>query len=417
MMSEHYHGKISELIILAKERMGDGDRNAAMLHCRRALETILHVIQENMTGEKFERPPPNTKWITSFKGYLGKDRGKWKEWKLLFEIANNTNPWLHENPHENENLDDAKAEGVFRNLYRVCRGVFGHDIESEINSRLLIEFDEKSLNRVCSEELNESAREFIDQFEEGPEKESWAEYLKNNPDADPLSQMRMLAQQLSENRKNWLNICSELYDDFDYEIKLVPIKELEEIRKSSPSVESWKEWPTPNLEKAFALSSSSHILPIVLLEICEEYVNPNADWNWDLYVDSTPEEVASQISEPFMGWMDMRLIPDGEKDEIVQLYPRTEYCEPDKIDFEEIRRNGTSSILKEAFSIRGEEKLRPIQLTNALAVLGCEVEWALGSRNAVPEEVVAGIPENCIKWMEWSVEEIEGNATVFLSMR
>ena len=166
----------------------------------------------------------------------------------------------------------------------------------------------------------------------------------------------------------------------------------------------------------------TYLFPDLLHYICKEFVNPNAKWGWDLYRDSTPEEIVSEITDKgtnpwWMGWLDMRLVPDGEDEVIVQLFPRYEYFPPEDYDFEELRRVGVSGILKQAFSIRGADKLRPMQLSNALAILECDVEWLIGTKDSSPEERLEGIPENCMKWLDWEVVEFEDGEEILLSLK
>ena len=120
--------------------------------------------------------------------------------------------------------------------------------------------------------------------------------------------------------------------------------------------------------------------------------------------------------EWWMGWLNMRLVPEGEEGEAVQLFPNLDYLPPEEFDFDELRRRGTYSILKEAFSIRGLDEMRPLQLTSSLAVLGCDIEWGIGSRNSPAENQLGGIPKNCMKWLDFTVVKHPDGDEVLLSL-
>ena len=61
--------------------------------------------------------------------------------------------------------------------------------------------------------------------------------------------------------------------------------------------------------------------------------------------------------------------------------------------------------------------MRPLQLTSSLAVLGCDIEWGIASRKSPAEDQLGGIPENCMKWLDFTVvKHLEGDE-VLLSLK
>ena len=61
--------------------------------------------------------------------------------------------------------------------------------------------------------------------------------------------------------------------------------------------------------------------------------------------------------------------------------------------------------------------MRPQQLMTSLANIGCDIEWSLGTRESPVEEQVKGIPNNCMKWLEYTVTKNLDGDEVLLSLK
>ena len=61
--------------------------------------------------------------------------------------------------------------------------------------------------------------------------------------------------------------------------------------------------------------------------------------------------------------------------------------------------------------------MRPQQLMISLANIGCDIEWSLGARESSVEEQVKGIPNNCMKWLDYTVTKNLDGDEVLLSLK
>ena len=61
--------------------------------------------------------------------------------------------------------------------------------------------------------------------------------------------------------------------------------------------------------------------------------------------------------------------------------------------------------------------MRPQQLMISLANIGCDIEWVLGSRESSVEEQVKGVPNNCMKWLDYTVTKNLDGDEVLLSLK
>ena len=410
--------RVTDLLLKAIELIQGDHFAASMLHCRMAMEEILHQIHFEVHGERRTEYASNSKWMYSFKEYLGNEKGKWTEWKLFHAVNIDCNKWLHATPGDENSADEHDVNLVISHLCSIMRGLYSIELEIEpIESPLLKAFDEQlsNLSRTPSN-LTESARDFLDSLPEGPKKEGWKSYFESNPKAEmlPPDESRFVTSVLL----NWLGMVAELYPgEGEFTIGYLYPDEIEEMKRSGEWREEDPHEVCPmNLKIAFMLSGRPHLFADEFLSICNNEVNPQATW-WDIERSSSPEEISSEISEWFMSWLNMRLVPEGEGDEVVQLFPRLNRLTPEDFDFEELRRLGTFAILKEAFSNRGLDEMRPLQLTSSLAVLGCDIEWGIASRKSPAEDQLEGIPENCMKWLDFKVIKHPDGDEVLLSLK
>jgi len=291
--------------------------------------------------------------------------------------------------------------------------LYSLDIDYEpIYSPLLKEF-EKQLSEISREDSNltDSAKDFLESLPEGPRKEGWKKYFEANPKAEISEQNGGII--LSQATYNWYNTVEEIHD-VEFQTYLVPEEEWQQMRERGELDDNGPNLPLP-LPLVFFYSGKSHLFVDEFMSICKEQVNPNASW-WDVTREASPEELASKM-HLFIGWLDMRLVPEGEGGEVVQLYPGLDRTPPEDIDFDKIRKQGTYSILREAFRFRGVDKMRPQQLMTSLANLGCDIEWILGSRKSSAEDQLKGIPDNCIKWLDSIVIKHPDGDEVLLSLK
>ena len=410
MKGEDLEQQVTDLLILAKERMKDGDYVASMVHCRKAMEVILHQIHFEVHEKKRKEYITNSKWINSFRDYLVEE--KKPVLSLLYKVNNGTNRWLHSDPNVTEVAEEHHVNKVINNLRKIMKKLYSLDIDYEpIYSPLLKEF-EKQLSEISREDSNltDSARDFLESLPEGERKEGWKKYFELNPTAEIKSQYeRMHSARAIE---YFYAIIEEIHD-VEFQFGLIPVEELEQMKERGEVDDNGSGRPFP-LPFVFFKSGKSHLFVDEFLSICKEG-NPNASF-WDVTRESSPEELASKM-HLFIDWLDMRLVPEGEGGEVVQLYPGLDRTPPEDIDFDKIRKQGTYSILREAFRFRGVDKMRPQQLMTSLANLGCDIEWILGSRKSSAEDQLKGIPDNCIKWLDSIVIKHPDGDEVLLSLK
>jgi len=114
LKGEDLEQQVTDLPILAKERMKDGDYVASMVHCRKAMEVILHQIHFEVHEKKRKEYITNSKWINSFRDYLVEE--KKPVLSLLYKVNNGTNRWLHSDPNVTEVAEEHHVNKVINNL-------------------------------------------------------------------------------------------------------------------------------------------------------------------------------------------------------------------------------------------------------------------------------------------------------------
>ena len=359
--------EVTDLLTNAIDRKAE-DTRASMLYCRQALEAIMEYLWIKKNGESPGKKLNLAKKIQHIKP---------PKQFLFWGVNSKTNPHIHwSRGYRN---DQAEVEEVIGHITDIMKKVIGREIELEpIDSPLLQEF-ESQLDELKSETTDLEAEE---------------------------------AQFMLAVMHNWHSFIGEIYGvEFSYD--LIPIEEFKQMEEKG-EVDTGPAVPG-NIPRAFFHAGKTHLFVDELLYVCKEEINPQAQW-WDVGRGSSLEELASEM-RGWIGWLNMRLVPEGEDDEVVQLYPRLDCLPPEEIDFVELRRLGTYSILKEAFWLRGVEEMRPLQLVSSLAHLGCDIEWGIGSRNAPVENQLQGIPENCMKWLDFTVVKHHDGDEVLLSMK
>ena len=143
----------------------------------------------------------------------------------------------------------------------------------------------------------------------------------------------------------------------------------------------------------------------------------NFEWNIELL--DTPEEVVSKIPKMYMDFMNIRLVPYDKNNCTVQVFPHYE-CRGERneeIDFSVIHHNGVYRILKEVFDLYGDSKLDIRGIFNGLTRLDCEQEWDLPPRDSSPEISIGALPDYCHKWLDYSIEKIGDIDVVLFSLK
>jgi hypothetical protein len=409
-LNEDIEQQVTDLLSYAIARIKDKDYVASIVHCRCALEAILHQIHYDK-NKKFKKDySSNKKWIDSFKDYLDKE-GK-DVYSLLLGVNNGCNRWLHYDPNREKVTEVHHVNKVINNLLKIMEILYSKDIDYEpINHPLL-----KDFNRQLSEikppksNLTDSARDFLKSLPEGEGKEGWKKYFESNPTA--TADMRPADPELQLASENFYDIIEEIHD-VKFKFGYVALDELDQMKERGEVDDDGPNMPLP-LPFVFFRSGKSHLFVDEFLSLCKEG-NPKASW-WDVSRKSSPEELASKM-HLFIEWLDMRLVPEGNGGEVVQLYPALDRTPVENIDFDEIRKSGVNSILREAFRFRGVNMMRPQQLMISLANIGCDIEWVLGSRESSVEEQVKGIPNNCMKWLDYTVTKNLDGDEVLLSLK
>ena len=406
-MNEDIEQRVTDLLSDAKARMKDEDYVASMQHCRLAMEAILHQIHYDKYKKKRRNFISNKIWIDSFKDYLDKE-GK-DVYSLLLGVNNGCNRWLHFDPNPKIVIQVHHVNNVINNLLKIMEILYSKDIDYEpINHPLLKELDRQlSEIKQSKSNLTDSARDFLKSLPEGEEKEGWKKYFESNPTAD----IRPANPELQLASKNFYDIIEEIHD-VKFEFGLVSVDELEQMKERGDVDDDGPNIPSP-LPFVFFRSGKSHLFVDEFLSLCKEG-NPNASF-WDVTRESSPEELASKMH--WVEWLDMRLVPEGNGREVVQLYPALDRTPVENIDFDKIRKSGVNSILREAFRFRGVNMMRPQQLIISLANIGCDIEWSLGTRESSVEEQVKGIPNNCMKWLDYTVTKNLDGDEVLLSLK
>ena len=359
--------EVTDLLTEAIDRKAEETR-ASMLYCRQALEAIV----EYLWVEKYDESPGKELFLAPKIKQLNPRRIG-----LFWNVNDKTKPHIHwSRGYRNDQTEVMRVIGWITDIMKKS---IGREIELEpIDSPLLQEF-ESQLDELKSETTDLEAEE---------------------------------AQFMLAVMHNWHSFIGEIYGvEFSYDS--IPIDEFKQMEEKG-EVDTGSAVPG-NIPRAFFHAGKTHLFVDELLYVCKEEINPQARW-WGVERGSSLEELASEM-RGWIGWLNMRLVPEGEEGEVVQLYPRLDYLPPEEIDFEELRRLGTYSILKEAFWLRGVEEMRPLQLVSSLAHLGCDIEWGIGSRNAPVENQLQGIPEKCMKWLDFTVVKHLDGDEVLLSMK
>ena len=371
---EELEMEVTDLLTKAIDQ-SDVDSRASMLYCRQALEAIVEYLwfeRYDRCSDKVQSVSPKIKKLNPPKIYL------------FWDVKNKTNLFIHfKREYRN---DPTKVTQVIGHIKDIMKKVIGREIELESNNSLLLQNFNSQLDNLKTETIDIELKE--DFFEFGP-------------DRFMLSVMY-----------NWNEVISEIYDvEFSYE--LIPNDKFKQMEKkgetnTGPVVPG-------GIPKAFFIAGKKHLFVDEMLCLCKEEINPQAQW-WDVERRSSLEELASEMVG-WIDWLNMRLVPDGEEGEVVQLYPRLDYLPPDEINFKEIRRLGVYNILKEAFWLRGVDEMRPGQLISSLNHLGCDLEWSIAPRNKSLEDQIQGIPENCKKWLDCKVVKNSDGDEVLLSLK
>ena len=406
-MNEDIEQRVTDLLSCAKARMKDEDYVASMTHCRLALEAILHQIHYDKNQKYRTNWLSNKKWIDSFKDYL--DKEGIDVYNLLLGVNTGCNRWLHYKPNVKIAIKVHHVNNVINTLLEIMKILYSKDIDYEpINHPLLKEFD-RQLSKInqSKSNLTDSARDFLKSLPEGEGKEGWKKYFESNP----TEHIRPASPEFRLASNNFYDIIQETHD-VKLEFGLVSSDEWEQMKERGEVDDDGQNLPYP-LPLVFFRSGKSHLFVDEFLSSCREG-NPNASF-WDVTRESSPEEFASKVR--WVEWLDMRLVPEGNGGEVVQLYPALDRTPVENIDFDKIRKSGTNSILREAFRFRGVNMMRPQQLMISLANIGCDIEWVLGSRESSVEEQVKGIPNNCMKWLDYTVTKNLDGDEVLLSLK
>ena len=406
-MNEDIEQRVTDFLSDAKARMKDKDYAASLTHCRLALEAILHQIHYDKNKKYRTNYISNKKWIDSFKYYLDKE-GK-DVYSRLLGVNNGCNEWLHYVPNREKVTEVHHVNNVINSLLKIMEILYSKDIDIEpIDHPLLKEFDRQlSEIKQSKSNLTDSARDFLKSLPEGEGKEGWKKYFESNPTAD----IRPANPELQLASKNFYDIIEEIHD-VKFELGYVALDELEQMKERGEVDDDGPNMPLP-LPFVFFRSGKSYLFVDEFLSLCKEG-NPNASF-WDVTRESSPEEFASKVR--WVEWLNMRLVPEGNGGEVVQLYPALDRTPVENIDFDEIRKSGVNSILREAFRFRGVNMMRPQQLIISLANIGCDIEWSLGTRESSVEEQVKGIPNNCMKWLDYTVTKNLDGDEVLLSLK
>ena len=406
-MYEDIEQRVTDFLSDAKARMKDGDYHASLMHCRLAMEAILHQIEYDKNKKYRKNYVSNKKWIDSFKDYLDK-KGK-GVYNLMLGVNTGCNRWLHYDPNRKKAIELNHVNNVIKNLLSIMEILYSTDIDIEPIDHPLLKEYERQLSEIkqTKSNLTDSARDFLKSLPEGEGKEGFKKYFELNPTAE-ISKMNPEAKLASE---NFFDIIEEIHD-VKFEFEYVKFDEWEKMKERGELDDEGPNIPYP-LPLVFFRSGKSHLFVDEFLSLCREG-NPKASW-WDVSRKSSPEELAAKMQ--WIEWLDMRLVPEGNGEEVVQLYPALDRTPVENIDFDRIRKSGTNSILREAFQFRGVNMMRPQQLMISLANIGCDIEWSLGTRESPVEEQVKGIPNNCMKWLEYTViKNLEGDE-VLLSLK
>jgi len=407
-LNEDIEQRVTDLLSCAKARMKDEDYVASMTHCRLALEAILHQIHYDKNKKYRTNWLSNKKWIDSFRDYLDKE-GK-DVYNLLLGVNTGCNRWLHYTPNEKKAIKVHHVNNVINTLLEIMKILYSKDIDYEpIDHPLLKEFD-RQLSKInqSKSNLTDSARDFLKSLPEGEYKEGWKKYFESNPKGEIGS----YGSEWWIASNNFYGIIQEIHD-VKFEFWTVTSDEWEQMKERGELNDDGPNIPAP-LPLVFFRSGKSYLFVDEFLSMCKEG-NPNASW-WDVSRKSSPEELASKM-HLFIEWLDMRLVPEGNGGEVVQLYPALDRTPVENIDFDKIRKSGTNSILREAFRFRGVNMMRPQQLMISLANIGCDIEWILGSRESSVKEQVKGIPNNCMKWLDYTVTKNLNGDEVLLSLK
>ena len=406
-MNEDIEQRVTDFLSDAKARMKDEDYVASLTHCRLALEAILYQIHYEKNKKYRTNYISNKKWIDSFKDYLDKE-GK-DVYNLLLGVNNGCNRWLHFDPNPKIVIQVHHVNKVIKNLLKIMEILYSKDIDYEpINHPLLKELD-RQLSEIeqSKSNLTDSARDFLKSLPEGEGKEGWKKYFESNPTED----IRPANPELQLASKNFYDIIEEIHD-VKFQFGYVALDKLEQMKERGEVDDDGPNMPLP-LPFVFFRSGKSYLFVDEFLSLCKEG-NPNASF-WDVTRESSPEEFASKVR--WVEWLNMRLVPEGNGGEVVQLYPALDRTPVENIDFDEIRKSGVNSILREAFRFRGVNMMRPQQLMISLANIGCDIEWSLGTRESSVEEQVKGIPNNCMKWLDYTVTKNLDSDEVLLSLK
>jgi hypothetical protein len=359
MNIEELEMEVTDFLTYAIDRSVPESR-VSMLYCRQALEAIVEYLWFRSYGEDSDK-----KMILSQKIKKLNPQKR----NLFWNVNKETNAFIHYDPEYRNNPE--KVTQVIGYIEDIMKKVIGRGIEVGSNNSLLLQNFNSQLDELKSE----------------------APSIESKKDPGMRDEHNLFMYDAID---NWRKIISEIYD-FEF-------SEMD----NGPAV-------LGGVPAAFFLAGKTHLFVDQLLCLCKEEINPQAQW-WDVERSSSLEELASEMVG-WIDWLNMRLVPDGEEGEVVQLYPRLDYLPPDEINFKEIRRQGVYSILKEAFWLRGVDEMRPGQLMSSLNHLGCDLEWSVGSRNKSLEVQIQGIPENCIKWLDCKVVKNSDGDEILLSLK